>query len=65
MKLLVRTLASLFILVLIAIALLGWVWNGQHQPAAAMAWGRAALGGCIVAGVIGLVAIWTPRRAEL
>jgi hypothetical protein len=53
----IRALISLFILVVIALAIAGWLWAGS-QPASQSAWARAALAGCVVAGVVGLVAIW-------
>jgi hypothetical protein len=58
----VRLLISAFIVVLIVIAAAGWIWTGEHMPTDQMLWGRAALAGCVVAGVVGLAAVWKDRR---
>lgn len=56
----IRVLISMFILVLIAIAIAGWRWaSAVHQPA----WGRAALAGSVLAGIVGLVALWKGRSS--
>lgn len=55
---LVRVAISVFVLVLIAISVAGWIWTGSHQPAAQSAASRVVLTLGVIAGVIGLVAIW-------
>jgi len=59
----VRIVISLFILLLIAVASTGWVWTGSHQSAAQSAASRVVLSLCILAGIVGLTALWrkTPR----
>ena len=61
---LVRSAISLFIVVLIAVSTTGWIWTGSHQPAAQSAASRVVLTLCIVAGVVGLVALWRPRPTK-
>jgi hypothetical protein len=57
----VRTLISLFILVLIAVASTGWIWTGRHQSPAQSAASRVVLSLCILAAVVGLTALWRRR----
>ena len=57
----VRSVITGFILVLITIASTGWLWVGGHQaPAQALA-SRVVLTLCVVAGLIGVKAIWRRR----
>ena len=57
----VRFLITAFIVVLIAIASTGWIWVGGHQsPAQAFA-SRIVLTLCVVAGLIGVRALWSRR----
>jgi hypothetical protein len=59
----IRAAMTAFILVLFAIAFLGWTWTGANQtPAQAMA-SRAVLGLSVAAGVAGLVALWRGSKA--
>ena len=63
----VRIIISLFIVVLISVASTGWIWTGAHQPAAQAAASRVVLSLCILAGVVGLTALWrtkTPRSGR-
>jgi hypothetical protein len=54
---------SAFILVLFAIAGMGWTWATLHQaPSQALA-SHAVLALSILAGVLGLVALWRGARA--
>jgi hypothetical protein len=53
---------SCFIALLIVIAASGWRWTGGHQPAAQAAASRTVLGLCILAGLVGLTAIWRAGR---
>ena len=57
----VRLAISLFIAVLIGVATRGWIWTGGHQPAAQAAASRVVLTLCIVAGLVGLAALWCGR----
>ena len=57
-----RIAISVFILILILVAGSGWRWTGSHQPAAQAAASRTVLGLCILAGVVGLAAIWRSGR---
>jgi hypothetical protein len=54
----VRIVISLFILVLILIAVVGWVWTGHHQSATQSEASRVVLTLAALAGVAGLVALW-------
>ena len=57
-----RSLITAFIMVLITIASTGWLWVGSHQaPAQAFA-SRVVLTLCVVAGLIGVRAVWNRRR---
>ncbi len=58
----IRVSISLFIVLLIAIAIAGWRWAGA-QPVHPSLWGRAALAGSVVAGIVGLVALWRDARS--
>jgi uncharacterized membrane protein len=53
---------SCFIALLIVIAGSGWRWTGSHQPAVQAAASRTVLGLCILAGLVGLTAIWRTGR---
>lgn len=57
----VRIAISLFIVVLIGVATRGLVWTSGHQPAAQAAASRVVLTLCIVAGLVGLAALWLHR----
>lgn len=57
----IRLAISFFIVVVIALAVMGWVWAGTHQTAAQSAASRTVLGLCVVAGIIGLAALWRAR----
>jgi membrane protein YdbS with pleckstrin-like domain len=57
----VRIAISLFIAVLIGVAATGWVWTGAHQPAAQAIASRAVLTLCMLAGLVGLGALWRRR----
>ena len=59
-----RIVISLFIFVLIGVSATGWVWAGSHQPAAQSAVSRVVLTLCILAGIVGLVALWRPRAGR-
>ncbi len=59
---LVRLAISVFILVLIGVATTGWIWAGSHQTAAQSTASRVVLSACILAGIVGLTAIWRTRR---
>jgi hypothetical protein len=54
----VRITISLFILVLIAMSVAGWVWTGRHQSASQSDASRVVLTLAALAGVGGLVALW-------
>ena len=59
----IRIAISLFIVVLIALAILGWIWTGSHQAAAQAVASRVVLTLAALAGVIGLATLWrVPRR---
>ena len=60
----VRVAISLFILIVVAVSVTGWIWAGSHQPRAQMIASRAVLSVCILAGGIGLTALWRVRRTR-
>ena len=56
-----RSVITAFILVLITIASTGWLWVGSHQsPGQALA-SRVVLTLSVVAGLIGVRALWSRR----
>ena len=59
----IRVPISVLILVLIGIAVLGWVWTGAHQPLASAIASRIVLGIAALSCAAGLVLIWRPKRA--
>ncbi|HET7217083.1 MAG TPA: hypothetical protein VFJ02_03510 [Vicinamibacterales bacterium] len=60
----VRIAISLFIVILIGVATTGWVWTAGHQPAAQATASRVVLTLCIVAGLVGLGALWRRRPTK-
>ncbi|HKF66768.1 MAG TPA: hypothetical protein VKB36_09575 [Vicinamibacterales bacterium] len=60
----IRIVISLFIAVLIAVSAVGWVWTGAHQPASQAAASHLVLGLGMLAGVVGVVAIWRAQPHE-
>lgn len=60
----VRIAISLFILVVVAVAVTGWIWTGTHQTAAQSAASRIVLSACILAGMAGLAALWRVRPTK-
>jgi hypothetical protein len=59
---LVRITISLFILVLIGVSMVGWVWTGHHQSASQSDASRVVLTLAALAGVTGLVALWSTNH---
>ena len=57
----IRVVITLFVVLLIATSVAGWVWTGHHQPLAQSVASRLVLGISLVAGLVGLVAIWGRR----
>ncbi|HWB30932.1 MAG TPA: hypothetical protein VG736_10540 [Vicinamibacterales bacterium] len=58
----IRVAISVLILALITLAILGWQWTGTHQPPAQYLAARAVLTIMSIAGLLGLGAIWRPRK---
>lgn len=58
----IRLAASVFILLLIALSVMGWVWAGAHQPPDQVLAARTVLGLSALTGAVGLVALWRWRR---
>ena len=57
----VRMAISLAIAVLIAVSTVGWIWTGSHQTVSQATASRVVLSLSVLAGVVGLVAIWRPN----
>lgn len=57
----VRIVVSLFVALIIAAAVVGWVWTGQHQPPAGAMASRIVLSLGALSGVVALVTIWRPH----
>jgi hypothetical protein len=58
----IRVAISALILALITLAILGWQWTGAHQQPAQYMAARTVLTIMSIAGLIGLGAIWRPRK---
>lgn len=58
----VRLAISVFIVLLIAVSVAGWVWTGGNQPPDQWVASRVVLALSALAGALGLVAIWRPER---
>ena len=58
----VRVLISLFIAVLITVSAVGWIWSGAHQTAEQAVASRLVLTLGVVAGLVGLLALWRGRH---
>jgi hypothetical protein len=55
----IRIAITAFTLVLMAVSAMGWVWwDGANQPAGQVLAGRTVLLLGMLAGIMGLVAIW-------
>jgi hypothetical protein len=54
----VRALLSIFVVVLIALSIAGWLWAGSHQPPPASLASRLVLTIGALAGVVGLGMLW-------
>ena len=57
----IRLAISLFIVVLIVVSLAGWTWTGAHLVGSQALAGRVVLALGMLAGAIGLVALWRRR----
>ena len=60
----VRIIISMFLGLLIAVATTGWIWVGSHQAAGPATASRVVLTLCILAGVVGLAALWRAERRD-
>lgn len=60
----VRLAISVFVIVLIGVSASGWIWAGSHQSPVQSTASRVVLTLCIVAGVIGLRALWRTRSTR-
>jgi hypothetical protein len=59
----VRSVISLFLLLLLAISIAGWIWAGG-LPATKMAGARFALAICGLSSVGSLALLWSAKRPE-
>ena len=60
----VRIAISLFIVVVVALSVTGWIWTGRHQPPAQAAASRTVLGLGVLAGAAGLTALWRAKPTK-
>lgn len=60
----IRIAISLFVLILITVSAVGWIWTGAHQTASQAAASHVVLGLAMLAGLIGLIALWRPQRGD-
>jgi hypothetical protein len=61
---LIRSLISVFILVLFGLAIAGWNWAGS-LPSPKLEGARAVLGICGVAAIGSLVLLWRVKQPQL
>lgn len=54
----IRALISVFIVLLVMTAAMGWQWTGAHQPAAQAVASRVVLAAATISGFVGLVSLW-------
>jgi uncharacterized membrane protein len=54
----IRIAISIFVLILITLAGLGWMWTSRHQPPEQAAASHVVLGIMALSGVVALVTIW-------
>jgi hypothetical protein len=59
----IRIVISLFIAVLIAVSVVGWLWTSTHQPPSQATASHVVLGLGMLAGVVGVVALWREKAA--
>jgi hypothetical protein len=60
----VRALVTGFVLLVIGVAVTGWFWTGAHQPGPQSTASRIVLALSVVAGLLGLRAVWRHRSDE-
>lgn len=53
---------SLLIVVVMALAVAGWGWTTAHQPPAQARAAHVVLSLSLMAGIVGLIALWSLRR---
>lgn len=58
----VRIAASFFVLLVMAIAIAGWLWTTQHQPPAQACASHVVLAASALASCGGLCAVWRRPR---
>lgn len=61
---LVRTLVTVFVLVILFAVVVGWQWTGQNQPPAGAMASRVVLAISALSGLVALIAVWRPNRAR-
>jgi hypothetical protein len=60
----VRLVISLFVLLVIGVSSVGWVWTGAHQTAPQATASRVVLTLGILAGIVGLGALWRHNAGD-
>ena len=58
----VRIIFSLFVVIVLVIALAGWSWTSTHQPPSQALASHIVLAATVLAGCGGLLALWNRRR---
>ncbi|MEO8481340.1 MAG: hypothetical protein ABI634_03970 [Acidobacteriota bacterium] len=58
----IRALMSLLIVAVMVLSVAGWRWTATHQPPAQALAAHVVLGLSLVAGIVGLAALWSLRR---
>ena len=59
----VRSVISVFLLILLALSVAGWIWAGG-QPSPKLEGARVALGLCGLMSVGSLALIWSAKQAQ-
>jgi hypothetical protein len=58
----IRSLISVFIVLLLVSVAAGWGWTADHQSGGLATASNVVLGLSAIAGIVGLIVLWKPRR---
>lgn len=61
---LIRSIISVFLMILLALSIAGWIWAGG-QPSPKMEGARVALAICGLSSVGCLVLLWTAKQRQM
>jgi hypothetical protein len=61
---LIRSLMSIFLACVVAVAIAGWVWVG-HLPSPKLEAARCVLGLCMAMAIGSIALLWTVKESEI